>query len=233
MLTDFHTHILPHMDDGAKDTQTAIDMLHSLEQQGVRQVVLTPHFYAHREASVADFLERRARAFERIQSAVPSMEYRLGAEVSLERDIAECEAIEQLAVSGTNLILLEPSYYGFHPSALEAVHNIAVGCHLRPVIAHIHRYVHLYKKEEMAQLLALDAVFQINADAFDDWKERRFAKALLQSGREVVFGSDCHNMADRKPRWDALQKRLRRYGEQLESANNIVEKYQRNATAEV
>ncbi len=225
MMTDFHTHILPHMDDGARDTQTAIEMLHCLEQQGIRRVVLTPHFYAHREASVADFLEKRRQTFERIRSALPAIEYRLGAEVSLEREVDECEGIEQLAVSGTNLILLEPSYYGFHHSALESVHNIAVGYHLRPVIAHIHRYVHIYTKEEMAQLLALDAAFQINADAFDDWKERRFVKTLLQSGREVVFGSDCHNMTDRRPRWDALQKRLRRYEARLNAANSMIEKY--------
>ena len=42
---DIHTHILPNVDDGAKNMETAIKLLEMLKEQGVTDVVATPHFY--------------------------------------------------------------------------------------------------------------------------------------------------------------------------------------------
>ena len=58
---DFHTHILPGMDDGAADVSTAVAMIRKLQEQGVERIVLTPHYYAENE-SVEEFLERREEA---------------------------------------------------------------------------------------------------------------------------------------------------------------------------
>ena len=69
MWIDFHTHILPGMDDGAETVQQSIKMLRMLRKQGVDRVALTPHFYAHRE-SVDSFLDRRQTAFEQLQKAI-------------------------------------------------------------------------------------------------------------------------------------------------------------------
>ena len=57
-MTDLHTHILPGMDDGAKDAQMSIAMLRAQRDQGVDTVVLSPHFYGDRE-DVDRFLRRR------------------------------------------------------------------------------------------------------------------------------------------------------------------------------
>ena len=57
-MIDFHTHILPKMDDGSKSTEESIAMLKMQAEQGIRWVVATPHFYAEPE-SPQDFLQRR------------------------------------------------------------------------------------------------------------------------------------------------------------------------------
>ena len=54
-MTDAHTHILPAMDDGAKDLGTSLAMLRASREQGVDTVVLTPHYYPQKE-SVESFL---------------------------------------------------------------------------------------------------------------------------------------------------------------------------------
>ena len=43
-MIDFHTHILPKMDDGSKSTEESIAMLKMQAEQGIRWVVVTPHF---------------------------------------------------------------------------------------------------------------------------------------------------------------------------------------------
>ena len=44
MVIDMHTHILPHMDDGAKDTDTTRQMLQKSYAEGTEMVIATPHF---------------------------------------------------------------------------------------------------------------------------------------------------------------------------------------------
>ncbi|MBR2086968.1 MAG: capsular polysaccharide biosynthesis protein, partial [Oscillospiraceae bacterium] len=59
MLTEYHCHILPGIDDGSDSAETSLKMVEQMKQQGVERIVATPHFYAHREKSVANFLAKR------------------------------------------------------------------------------------------------------------------------------------------------------------------------------
>ena len=59
-MIDFHCHILPEMDDGSKDAGMSLAMLDMEREQGVTEVVFTPHFYAQ-EDSVVHFLRKENR----------------------------------------------------------------------------------------------------------------------------------------------------------------------------
>ena len=65
-LTDFHSHCLPNMDDGAANVQMAVAMLRSSAEQGVTRVMATPHFYIGQH-SAADFFRERKRAYEELK----------------------------------------------------------------------------------------------------------------------------------------------------------------------
>ena len=62
-MIDWHSHILPEMDDGSKDVSESLLMLDSLRDQGIESVVATPHFYANDEP-VETFLERQKASFD-------------------------------------------------------------------------------------------------------------------------------------------------------------------------
>ena len=209
MLTDYHSHILPGMDDGAKDAAMSLSMMELLRTQGVERVIATPHFYAHRERSVADFIGKRQAAFEAVADKAAPLELLLGAEIAVEHDISEKKDIRKLAIQGTDLILLELPYAKFSPWMTGEIYNIRVSYKLRPVIAHIHRYLEYYTSSQMEQVLELPAVFQINNEAFASWKQARFVKRLLQSDLPLVFGSDCHNLTNRRPNWDLLKRKCK------------------------
>ena len=68
-LIDFHSHILPCVDDGSKDVAMSLQMLRQQWQQGVGHVVLTPHFYPEHD-SPEHFLSARAEAFRSLQEAM-------------------------------------------------------------------------------------------------------------------------------------------------------------------
>ena len=71
-MIDFHSHILPEMDDGAEDLETSLEMLRESRRQGVDIICSTSHFYADEE-DPESFLTRRSDAYERLQEAVADM----------------------------------------------------------------------------------------------------------------------------------------------------------------
>ena len=149
MLTEYHCHALPGIDDGSDSVETSLAMLEMMKEQGVERVVFTPHFYCHREKSVERFLEKRQAAFESIKDKSPIKDMRLGAEVAIEHGISEVENIEKLAIQGTKLILMEFPYREYNGWMSEEIYNVSAEYDLKIMIAHVHRYLPYYSKEEL------------------------------------------------------------------------------------
>ena len=107
-MIDIHTHILPHMDDGAKDSATALRMLDMSIAQGVETVVFSPHYYG-KSRSPQKFLEARGAMYEHIRARIPEgIKTRLAAEVHFTgvNSIDE-EEMCSLAIEGTEYLLVE------------------------------------------------------------------------------------------------------------------------------
>ena len=68
-MIDWHSHILPAMDDGSRCVEESIEMLDLLAEQGVSCVIATPHFLANEE-SVDRFLQRRRASYDALMQAV-------------------------------------------------------------------------------------------------------------------------------------------------------------------
>lgn len=226
MFIDYHSHILPQMDDGSRSVEESVEMINTLQEQGVERFVATPHFYAHKEESVSSFLKKRENSFNKLSGKnLPLEKIHLGAEVYIESGISEYQDIEKLAISGTSLILLEPPYSGYIKNLSDEVENIAYSFKLKPVIAHLHRYIGLYKKSEIEEILNLDAIFQINNEAFTNLAERNFVKNLIKNDYPVIFGSDCHNMMLRFPNFDIIAKKSKKIQNIIDKSNTVFEKY--------
>ena len=99
-MIDFHTHILPGVDDGSKNVEESLLMLDSMKNQGVKTVIATPHFYANDE-SVESFLSRRNEAFSSLKkSLADGPEIILGAEVRYYDGISRLEDLKKLRIEG-------------------------------------------------------------------------------------------------------------------------------------
>jgi len=208
MLTDYHCHILPGIDDGSKNTEMSVGMVKLMHEQGAERIFATPHFYAHRERSVERFMEKRQQAYEKLMGADPAVkDIRLGSEIAIEHGISELKDIEKLRYQDTDYILLEFPYTSFSGWMIEEIENISCGFGLKPVIAHIHRYLRFFSRADLETALSLDAVYQINNEAFDSFSERRLVKKLIKEDYPLIFGSDSHNLDTRKPNWDRLLKK--------------------------
>lgn len=211
MLIEHHCHLLPQIDDGSSSVEMSLEMINMMRSQGVERIIATPHFYAHREHNnIKAYLEKRQNAYEKlIQADQSNSDILLGAEVAIEHGISKLPDIEKLRIADTDYILLELPYAGFQHWYLDEITDLSYEHHLTPIIAHIHRYLEYYSKVEYEEVLKLDAIFQINNEAFGNFKEKRFVKNLIKEGYPYLFGSDAHNLSDRKPNWDLLQKKVK------------------------
>ena len=107
----------------------------------------------------------------------------------------------------------------------EEIYNVSAEYDLKIMIAHVHRYLPYYSKEELENILATKYVMQINNEAFASWSEKKIAKKVIASRTRFAFGSDSHNISDRKPNWDLLQKKVK--PDAIEISNGIIERYSR------
>ena len=204
MLTDYHCHILPGMDDGAQDVETALDMIDIMKEQGVERIIATPHFYAHEERSLTDYLLRREDAYDSIAELASVKNIMLGAEVAIEHGISKIHGIEQLAIEDTGMILLELPFRDYEDWISDEINALASEYGLKIILAHIHRYLQYYSPENFEKILKTDAIFQFNNDAFLVPKEKKLLKQLKKNNCRIVFGSDAHNTDSRCPNWDII-----------------------------
>ncbi len=211
-MTDFHTHILPGIDDGAKDAEMALAMLQMEAEQGIDTVVLTPHFYADRE-SPEQFLKRREAAFQSLNELMPETDgpfpqLRLGAEVYCFPNMSQCEALCDLRIQGTDCILLEPPFTPWSDYLLLEMEQTGDFLGLTPVVAHVDRYMRMFGDRHLIdRVLDRGMLVQFNTRAFTDPKFRKMAEKCLKKDKVAFFGSDCHNIDTRAPNWDEVEIR--------------------------
>lgn len=203
MLTDFHSHILPGVDDGSKSVEQSLEMLRMEAAQGIRRVIATPHFYP-RHDSPERFLRRRAEALNRLQEAMeieeglPQIE--LAAEIYFFSGISDSEVLSRLTIGQKRCILLEMPHSPWTDSMYRELEGICVKQGLTPVIAHVDRYIRPFKSYGIPErLMELPVLVQANAEFFLGRSTRRMALRMLKKGQIHVLGSDCHNLKDRKP----------------------------------
>lgn len=205
-IIDLHSHVLPQMDDGSQNAAMSVQMLKRLQEQGVKWVCATSHYYAHQER-IEQFLQRRREAIFELGEALieenvgelPAV--RLGAEVAYFPGISQCPELEQLCLGGTRTLLLELSYTQWTPQQVEEVASLSLDRGYQVILAHPERFVHMRSYwNDMERLMSLPLALQINADSLLHWSSRKLALSLLSHAQSPLVASDCHNLTSRPPR---------------------------------
>lgn len=198
-MIDWHSHILPGIDDGSQTPEESLALLEMQREQGVDVVLATPHFYANQE-SVSAFLERRKQALEALQAVLPENAPRIlpGAEVRYYQGISRLPDLKELRVEGSPVLLLEMPISRWSESMVRELIQLSAMGGIRLVLAHIERYLRLQSRAVWHHLYANGILMQVNAGFFTalgKWK----AISLLRDGGIHALGSDCHDLVHRPP----------------------------------
>lgn len=197
---DFHNHVIPGVDDGARDLDEAVAAVDRLRAEGVGTVVATPHFPASHTERPERLLERLARideAFgqlgEELERRGPDVRLERGAEVRL--DSAEPDLSDpRLRLAGTHFALVEFSAFRIPPYGAEQLAAVREAGWL-PILAHPERYVGVAERLGVAERWREAAFFQVNAGSLlGDYGPgaRSAARAFLARGWVDYLSSDFH-----------------------------------------
>lgn len=212
-MIDWHSHVLPSLDDGSHDVEESLTLLRMLSEQGVKKVVATPHFYANDE-SVADFIARRQKSFEDLMKVYPENlpDILLGAEVRYYTGIEKLEDLSKLCIGDSKLLLLEMPMERWTEYTVRELIRIANSKSIKLVLAHIERYLSLQNNDILQKLYESGILMQVNGSFFTGITTKRKAISFLQDGMIHFIGSDCHNVKNRPPRlekvYEIISKKL-------------------------
>lgn len=199
-MIDFHSHILPEIDDGAKSMSEALDMLRTSFNAGVEKIVLTPHCYYTEDADIKGFIRKRNEKYRLLKKetegcAHPLPEMLLGCELHLDKRHTDCRYLKELAIEGCDYILLELPSDRWSTEIFDAIYSITLSG-LRPIIAHIDRYFFTHKKD-FHNLYSLDLTYQVNCDSFLMPGIKKQMPYFFEAGAIHLLGSDMHNLSSR------------------------------------
>ena len=215
-VVDFHTHVLPRIDDGSGSTAESLAMLRMEAKQGIRRMVATPHFYAQVDRPEA-FLERRAAAVNRLREAMeghPELpQVSVGAEVHYFPGIGDADILPELAIDNGRCVLIEMPMSHWTDKMYRELERIYENFGMIPIIAHVDRYVAPLQTFGIPERLKeLPVLVQANASFFQRFSTKHLALRMLAHGQIHLLGSDCHNTKDRpvnlRPTLDLIETKL-------------------------
>lgn len=209
-LIDFHSHILPGIDDGSRSVEESIAMLQMEAEQEVGCVVATPHFYGWQD-NLDQFLAQRERSEQLLRQAMeahPGLpELHIGAEVHYFTGISQSQEIAALAIDGGSHILIEMPGGPWTDSMYRELEQMYARQGLVPIIAHVERCIGRFRSYGIPRRLAsLPVLVQSNASFFLNRKTCAAALRMLKKEQIHLLGSDCHNLTSRKPNLAAAVK---------------------------
>ena len=201
-MTDLHCHILPGIDDGAKDTTVSLELLRREYEDGVRNIAFTSHFNSER-TTVEAFTAKRQAAFEQLTAALEGQpmqfDFKLGAEVFFSPGLCELDT-RALCMGDTAYLLLEfPTTHKPH-FIRQTLYNLQQQG-IVPLIAHIERYPYVLEDPTLLyDWVAAGAYAQINAGALLEPKLCKKLCKFIQWGLVHVISTDTHSPDKRPPR---------------------------------
>ena len=199
-MIDFHSHILPGIDDGSSSVEESVALLSMLKDQGIKTVVATPHYDAKRATPEA-FVQKRNESYEKllpeIKDGFPKVI--LGAEVAYYPGIERLKGIGSLTAGDSDLLLLEMPISVWTEYTVKELVDLTTTKNMTVVLAHAERYLGLQSSKTIELLDDSGILRQYNADFFLRFGQKRKALKMLERGEIHLIGSDCHDLALRPP----------------------------------
>ena len=205
-MIDIHSHILPFIDDGAKNIEEALCLLKMQKKQGADYVIATPHF-SNENTSVSQFLSKREQSYNLLKEEMKKHksndfpEIYIASEVMLTESITSIDDFSLLCMPDKKHVLIELPMFNCDDWVFDKLFEITATKSVTPIIAHVERYMMMQNDGFIKKLLGLNLPLQFSLSVAQTRTElKRFIKFFKLADELFRYiGSDCHNVGLRAP----------------------------------
>jgi len=199
MITvDIHSHLIPRIDDGAKDIERSIELISSLKNMGYTKLITTPHISDMFPNSSETILNGYRALRAKLKEQKINIELEVAAEYYADETFEKLlKKRDILTFGGENKYLLFELSYFTKPKNLESLIQEIKLAGYTPVLAHPERYVYFHDAlDSYVKLKALGVLFQINLNSMVNYYSddiTKVVKKLISNGLVDFIGSDAHH----------------------------------------
>jgi protein-tyrosine phosphatase len=201
-MIDIHSHILPFMDDGAADWETALAMAQDAHKDGITTLIATPHHNNGQYVNAAPEIRQAVTMMnERLRQVGNPLLVLSGQEIRVYGDLLnDLEKGELLSLAGSRYILLEMPSSRIPRNMEEICHELIIQGYV-PVIAHPERNAEVAANpSSLEKLIALGSVGQVTAQSVAGVFGKKLQKLSLELCRRNLVhmvASDAHDTGHR------------------------------------
>lgn len=200
-MIDVHCHVLPEVDDGAKNWEVALEMCRIAVRDGITHIVATPHANNEYSYSRSEHEER----LQQLRNAAPQgLQLTLGCDFHFSYDNVE-DALnhpERYAIGTTAYMLIELSDYSIPPTMMDNMARLNdVG--LKLILTHPERNPILQRRPEVVRdWVENGCIIQVTASSiigFWGKTAKKISRWLLDHDCVHVVATDAHDTRHRPP----------------------------------
>jgi len=210
--TDIHSHILPGIDDGAKDLEDALNLVEGMMNLGFKRLIATPHVYWQYYPNTSETIKK---AGEELKRAVRVKEWDVqidyAAEYFLDEHFEKILSEDDILTLPGNYLLFELPFVAAPPQMESVIFNMNIKRY-KPILAHPERYLYWgkdFKKYE--RIKDMGCLMQLNllslAGGYGP-EVAQNAKKMLKAGLFDLVGTDGHHLGHVGRLKEALNKKL-------------------------
>ncbi len=199
LKTDMHSHLLPGIDDGARDIETSLQLIRGMKELGYQKLITTPHIIWDIYRNTPEIINEKLQLVrDALQQEGIDIELHAAAEYFLDEHVEELLKRKEplLTVSG-NKVLTEFSMAFPSLNTKDILFEMQMQGY-QPIIAHPERYIYLQQNKEFYQELKdIGCMFQLNILALGGHYGRSvkdLAEYLLSNGFYDLVGTDLHHL---------------------------------------
>lgn len=201
-MIDIHSHILPGIDDGAKNINMTLRMIKMAEKSGTKDIVATPHFCRGYGETPYDEVKKLVEEFKKLTKREGlGINLHYGQEVYYSEEIINDYKSGLIGtINNSRYMLIELPMRSFDSETLEVIYELQV-TGIIPILAHPERYRPIIEKpERINKFIKEGFLFQMNAGSIEGEfgsNVKKTAEILLANNIYNFIGSDAHNDTNR------------------------------------
>ena len=197
-FVDIHSHLLPGIDDGAKDMDTSIALLLKMASFGIKNFITTPHVLGSVYPNSSEVIKQQLAAVKKEleKREIKGISIQAAAEYMLDGEFSALLDQKDILVLKDNYILVEMSYFSAPINLYELLFEIQLKGY-KPVLAHPERYNFYHTDfKSYYKLKQAGCLFQLNLLSLTDQYGKGVQKTsekLLKENLYDFVGTDTHH----------------------------------------